>query len=213
MKKINIVIVGFGGHSRVILNILERDYKDYYKILGYIDKEKKDSSLKYLGNDDSLIKIYRKGISENVIMGMGKISLDSRRERIIQNLLEIGFNFPQVISKKAIINKDVVIGNGAQILDNVVINCNSTIGKFCIVNTSTVIEHDVFIDDYTHIGPNAVICGGTGIGKSCFIGANSTVIQNINIVDDVLIGAGSVVVKDIKKSGVYAGVPARKLKV
>ena len=34
----------------------------------------------------------------------------------------------------------------------------------------------------------------------------------VKIVDNVVIGAGSVVTKDIKKTGIYAGNPAKYLK-
>lgn len=212
MKKIDLIVIGLGGHSNVIINILERDYGSKFKILGYVDKEKKDTNLTYLGNDEHLVEIFQKGICENVIIGIGKTYINSKREEIIRNLLEIGFKFPKIISKKSIINKNVEIKEGTQVLDNVVVNCNSIIGRFCILNTSALVEHDVFIDDNTHIGPNAVVCGGTNIGKNCFVGANSTIIQNIKIADNVLIGAGGVVIKDIKVPGIYTGIPVRKVK-
>ena len=51
----------------------------------------------------------------------------------------------------------------------------------------------------------------TQIGNHVAIGTNATVLP-VNICDHVVIGAGSVVTKDITKSGVYCGNPVRLLR-
>ena len=48
----------------------------------------------------------------------------------------------------------------------------------------------------------------TMIGKNVSIGSNATILP-VEICDNVVIGAGSVVTKNITKSGIYAGNPAR----
>ena len=48
----------------------------------------------------------------------------------------------------------------------------------------------------------------TKIGNNVLIGSNSTILP-IEICDDVVIGAGSVVTKNIYKSGIYLGSPAK----
>lgn len=211
-KKKKVIIIGFGGHAKVILNILERDYGNFFDLIGYVDIEEKESDLNYIGDDEKLKKLYEKGICKELIIGIGKMQVESKREKLIEDFLKIGFKFPKIISKKSIINKNVKIGKGTQVLDNVLINCNSKIGKFCIINSSAVIEHDVLVGDYTHVAPGAVICGGSKIGKNCFIGANSTIVQSVKVCKNVLIGSGSLVQKDIKESGVYVGNPLVKIR-
>jgi len=51
----------------------------------------------------------------------------------------------------------------------------------------------------------------TQVGNRVSIGTNATVLP-VRICDDVVIGAGSVVTKDITRSGVYCGNPARFLR-
>ncbi len=51
----------------------------------------------------------------------------------------------------------------------------------------------------------------TSIGNNVSIGTNATVLP-VNVCDHVVIGAGSVVTKDITKSGVYCGNPARLIR-
>lgn len=47
------------------------------------------------------------------------------------------------------------------------------------------------------------------IGNNVFVGMNSLILCGVSICDNVIIGAGSVVSTSIKKSGVYAGNPAK----
>ena len=53
--------------------------------------------------------------------------------------------------------------------------------------------------------------GKVTIGNNVFIGAGTIVLYNVCIADNVIIGAGSVVSHDLKQSGVYVGVPAKRV--
>jgi len=87
-------------------------------------------------------------------------------------------------------------------------------------------NRSVVITNNTIIGKNASIMGqvtiGTGfetndfdirIGHNVQIGAGAKIIAKgtLRIADNVTIGANAVVVKDILKSGIYAGVPVRRI--
>ncbi|MFM7851885.1 MAG: DapH/DapD/GlmU-related protein, partial [Flammeovirgaceae bacterium] len=48
----------------------------------------------------------------------------------------------------------------------------------------------------------------THVGNGVSIGSNATILP-VSICDRVVIGAGSVVTKDIKSPGIYAGNPAK----
>jgi maltose O-acetyltransferase len=50
------------------------------------------------------------------------------------------------------------------------------------------------------------------IGDGCWIGAGSTVLPDVTIGDGVLIAAGAVVTTDCAADGLYAGVPARRVR-
>jgi acetyltransferase-like isoleucine patch superfamily enzyme len=53
---------------------------------------------------------------------------------------------------------------------------------------------------------------GIRVGDRCWIGARATILPGVTIGDDVVVAAGAVVTKDCASSGVYAGVPARRLR-
>lgn len=51
--------------------------------------------------------------------------------------------------------------------------------------------------------------GKVKIGNNVFIGVNTTILKGVEIADNIIIGANSLVNKNLMKSGVYAGNPAK----
>lgn len=116
-----------------------------------------------------------------------------------------------VIHPTAVIAEDVKIKVGTVVMANAVINPSAVIGRHCIVNTGAIVEHDNVIEDYVHISPGAHLAGMVSVGEGVWIGIGASVSNNVNLTSGCIVGAGTVVVKDIKESGTYVGVPARKL--
>ena len=65
--------------------------------------------------------------------------------------------------------------------------------------------------DYVHIAVGSHLCGTVSVGDGTWIGAGATVSNNVFICPDCMIGAGAVIVNDIRESGTYVGVPARRI--
>jgi len=110
----------------------------------------------------------------------------------------------------------VEIQKGVKIGQNCKIQSHSFICELVKIGDNCFVGHGVmFINDlFTNGGPangDKSLWKETSIGNNVSIGSNATILP-VNICDNVVIGAGSVVVKDINKSGVYAGNPARKIK-
>lgn len=108
------------------------------------------------------------------------------------------------------IQKGVIVGKGSKI------QSHSFICELVEIGTSCFIGHGVmFINDQFKIGRPANgdknLWKDTKVGNNVYIGSNSTILP-VDICNDVVIGAGSVVTKDIIKSGIYAGNPCRYLR-
>jgi acetyltransferase EpsM len=95
----------------------------------------------------------------------------------------------------------------------VCINTNATIGKHCIINTSSTIDHDCKIEDFVHVAPSSSLAGGVEVGEGSFIGLGAFIIQGIKIGKWCVIGAGSVVIRDVPDFSVVAGVPAKFIRI
>ena len=74
------------------------------------------------------------------------------------------------------------------------------------------IEHDVHIGDFCHISTGTMVNGEALVEDDCFVGSRSVLYNCISVCKNVVIAAGSIVNKDVVKSGVYAGNPIRFIK-
>jgi len=202
-NKEDIVILGFGGHAKSVADCLLRN--DAYHIAGYTDTHDCSNQFAYLGTDEELTSIYRKGIHK-AVLGVGFLGKSIIRDRLVQTAKEAGFEFPVIIDPSATIAKDVQIGEGTVVGKKAVINAASTIGDFCIVNTGAIIEHENVIDDYSHISVGAILCGNVSVGHHTFIGAGSTVIQGRKIGNNCIIGANSTILSDVEDNMKYYGI-------
>ncbi|MEJ8842201.1 acyltransferase [Lacibacter sp. H375] len=108
------------------------------------------------------------------------------------------------------IQKGVVIGNKCRIQSHSFICELVTIGDDCFIGHGVMFINDTFSEGKPAGGDHSK-WKKTDIGNHVSIGSNATILP-VSICDDVVIGAGAVVTKDIKKSGTYAGNPAKRLR-
>ncbi len=108
------------------------------------------------------------------------------------------------------IQKGVRIGARCRIQSHVFICELVTIGDDCFISHGAMFINDTFKTGGPARGDKS-LWKPTIIGKNVAIGTNATILP-VYICDNVVIGAGSVVTKDIKEPGIYAGNPARMLR-
>ncbi len=108
------------------------------------------------------------------------------------------------------IQKGVLVGERTKIQSHTFICELVTIGKDCFVGHGVMFINDLFLNGGPARG-NQALWKSTKIGNNVSIGSGSAILP-VNICDYVVIGAGSVVTKNIKESGVYAGNPAKKIR-
>lgn len=108
------------------------------------------------------------------------------------------------------IQKDVIIGSNTKIQSHSFVCELVTIGCNCFVGHGVMFINDLFTNGGPAQGDKSKWVK-TIIGDNVSIGSNATILP-IEICSNVVIGAGSVVTKNITKSGVYAGNPAKFLR-
>lgn len=210
MSNKKVVIIGAGGHAKVVADIVE---KRGDTILGFLDDniEKDTIIIKNYKVIGDLNNRFSMSILDNNIEFIIAIGDNKRRKEIAENTPNI--KFYTAIHPNAQLGLDVNIEEGTVIMANACINSSSKIGKHCIINTGAIIEHDNIIEDYVHISPNASLGGTVKVEECTHIGISATVKNNIKICDNVIIGAGAVVVKNILEKGTYIGLPAKKYNI
>jgi sugar O-acyltransferase (sialic acid O-acetyltransferase NeuD family) len=104
------------------------------------------------------------------------------------------------------------VGAGCFLAARSVVAPCARLGACVIVNHGAVVDHDVEVGDFSHVAPNVTLGGGARVGSRVLVGAGTAVLPGVSICDDTVIGAGSVVTENIAEPGVYAGVPARRVR-
>jgi len=108
------------------------------------------------------------------------------------------------------IQRNVIIGNDCKIQSHSFICELVSIGDNCFISHGAMFVNDLFSDGGP-AGGDTRKWKSTKIGNHVSIGTNATILP-VEICDNVVIGAGSVVTKNIKESGIYAGNPAKLIR-
>jgi UDP-perosamine 4-acetyltransferase len=203
------VILGGGGHARVIIDCLRLEGRCEPAMILDADSKLWGSEVDdvpVIGGDDRLAQLRDEGI-HHFVVGLGTGS----RARLFQMALTAGLQPTTVIHPRAMVSSRARIGAGAQIFAFAVVNPGAVLGTNVIINTAAIVEHDCALGDEVHVACGACLAGRVHVEEGAFIGAGSTVRPKVKIGAHAVVGAGAVVVKDVPPGEVVAGVPARKL--
>ena len=194
------IVLGSGGHSRVILENLYILNKKNIRLYDFNFSSKKNNLI-FKNKVNDFKKISKKEISKknNIFLAIGDNAL--RKKYFISYRDKI--NMPNLISKNSNISLLSKVGIANFFNHFCFIGPNVIIGDNNIINTKSLIEHDVKIGSHCHIGPDVKIGGGSFIGNNVMCGIGSILINKIKICSDVILGAGSIVTKNISKPGTY----------
>jgi sugar O-acyltransferase (sialic acid O-acetyltransferase NeuD family) len=202
-----IIIIGAGGHAVSVANVA---ISAGYKIAKFVDKNKKAD---YLLGVKIIVDISELDDLHNYeyCIAVGDNTL---RERIYNNLMKMHacIKFPPLIHQSAVISSFSYIGEGTIVMPHAVVGPNSTVGKFCIINTQSSIDHDCNMMDFSSIAPNAVTGGSVKIGYRSAISIGAVIKQGLQIGDDSVLGASSYLNKNLANNKVAYGIPAKEVR-
>ncbi len=207
-----ILIIGAGGHGRVILDILSHLYS--FEVMGFLDddpgvKGKYIDGKPVLGSTADSIKVRSQSGADSAVIAIGNNAI---RAAIFERFENEGFEMPFIIHPQAIISRNAKMGNGVIIMPGVTVNTGARIGRNVCINTGATVDHDCVIDDHAHIYPGANLAGGVHIGRLSYVGTNAAINPYISIGENSFIGSGAAVVEDMPADVVAVGVPAKVIK-
>ncbi len=207
-----IVIIGAGGHARVIFEIL--NYNRNIEVVAFIDNvirgsDERIMGIPVLGDHSVLPKLFKSGV-KGAIIGIGDNNI---RKAYFEKMENMGVELVNAIQPTAHIVHNAKIGRGVVIATGATIATGVEIGNNVIVNTGAIIEHEDILEDHVHIAPGTVLAGRVTVKEGAFIGAGAVVKEYVTIGENAIIGAGSVVLKDIPDNAVAVGSPAKVIKI
>ena len=206
----NIVLIGASEHAKVVMDVIEKEGK--YKIYGLIDSFKpageKVFGYEILGTEDKLVELFSSG---KVTSGLITIGDNWTRFQMAEKVLKLlpDFQFVSSVHPSANIARGVTIGVGSVLMAGVVVNSDSTIGDFCIMNTRSSLDHDSVMGDFSSLAPGATTGGKVAIGSFSVVSLGASVVHSVNIGEHTVLGAGALVLQDVPAHCVAYGVPAK----
>jgi sugar O-acyltransferase (sialic acid O-acetyltransferase NeuD family) len=202
-----LVIVGAGGHAKVVyeavrssypvLNITVIDDKPALQGTTFLDTKISNPAV-ITNNTELLVHV---AIGENMT-----------RKRVTQTFLDLGAQLFTVQHPAAILSKSACINPGCMLAASAIVGPETEVGMGAIINHAAVVDHDCVLGNWSHIAPRATLGGGVKIGEGVLIGAGAVVLYGRRVSDWAVVGAGAVVTRDVPAGQTVVGVPARARK-
>ena len=211
-KARTVILIGAGGHARVLLDVLARCG---VAVAGLTDADagkhgKLLAGVRVLGGDKVLDK--HPPASTILVNAMGSTESMSLRQKVYERLKAGGYRFLTLVHPSAVIASDAVLGEGVQVMAGAIVQPGAKIGVNSIVNTGAQVDHDCVIGAHVHLSPGVTLSGTVTVGDGTHVGTAATVVQGLRIGRGCLVAAGTVVTEDVADGERVAGVPARRIK-
>lgn len=202
------LIVGAGGHGRVVLEIL-RAQKTYTPV-GFIDANPAlagtdVAGLPVFGHVNVLSKLRQRRIQFAVIA----IGDNAARITYADTLRDNGFELVNAIHPTAVVSPSATLGSNVVVAAAAIIGTESRIADGVIVNTAAVVDHECEIGRGTHICPSAALAGRVRVGERAIVGLGAKIIPCMTVGNSATVGAGAVVIRDVPPFATVVGIPAR----
>lgn len=208
--KEKIVVIGNGGHAKVVIDILREMGR--YEIIGVTtDKKCSDDvfcNYPVLGDDDILCDLIRNGV-KNAAIGIGGFKDNTLRKKIYEETKTKGFKVISAIHPSAVISRSALLGEGDVIFPGVVINTDVHIGNNVVIATGSTIDHETVIKDNVLISAGVNVGAYATIEEGALLALGSKVVSGVRVGGNSLVAAGAVVINDVDQDSKVFGIPAR----
>lgn len=139
----------------------------------------------------------------DMFIAIGFTDLNSDRAKRFHEAKKKGYKLISYISSKAIVWKDLKIGENCMVLENSVVHPYVIIEDNVTIWSGNLISHHTHIHKNCFISAHVVIAGGVEIEENCFLGINSTIREHVKIARNCIIGANSLILNDTEENGAY----------
>jgi sugar O-acyltransferase (sialic acid O-acetyltransferase NeuD family) len=190
MSKLNLILIGAGGHAHACIDVIEQH--DQYRIAGLVGMPDEMDTL-HLGypiiaTDSDLAKLAKE--YQYAFIGLGQIQSPDCRIRLYQQAIELGFQLPVITAPTAHVSLHASVGSGSIVMHGAIVNADAKVGSNCIINTCALLEHGATVEDHCHVSTGAIINGDVHIGTGGFVGSGSIIKEGVTLGKGCIVGMG-----------------------
>lgn len=206
----DVVILGAGGHGKVVLDILRAQRQHH--VVGFLDADPalsgtKVGGIEVLGAVNLLARLKPQRV-RGAIVAIG----DNRtRRRYADEVLACGLELISAVHPSAVVASGATLDAGVVVAAGAVVGVEARIGRDAVINTGALVDHECVIGPASHICPGVALAGRVEVGAEAFIGIGARVIQCVKIGAGAMVAGGAVVIRDVPDGARVAGVPARAM--
>lgn len=214
MRKI--IIIGGKGNGTLVLSAIEEinEKKKEWDVLGFLNDNETDPISDYpiLGKIDR-VTVHKFLEDEDVYFYYALFSIKLNHKFLPKlHSLEIPLHrLATIIHPSTIISKDVKIGYGTCILQNVCISRFSTIGNFVQILPQAFLGTGATLDNFSYLAPKAYVGAYSYLKEGAYMGPASSLIEFKTMRKWSVAGMGAVVVEDVPQYSKVVGNPAREI--
>ena len=196
MQTKHLILLGGGGHAKVLLSMLMKQHNVPSAVCAMqAPQSAMFSAIPFLGDDSAILQYPAE--TTLLINGVGALPGSKARQQLFDRFSALGYRFASVIAKEAQVDPHCTLGEGVQIMPGAIVNADSHIADNVIINTAAIVEHDCVLRRHTIVSPGAILCGGVNCGENSYIGAGATVIQGLTLGSNSIVAAGTTVVRNL----------------
>jgi sugar O-acyltransferase (sialic acid O-acetyltransferase NeuD family) len=204
------VIIGAGGHGRVVLDIFRQAHQT--DPVGFLDANpeilgQRVDGVKVIAGTTAVPSLTAQGI-DSAIVAIGD---NATRNMYAQTLRAHGIRLVNAIHPKSNVASTARIGQNVVIAAGALVCAHCTIADSVVLNTGSIVDHESSIGRAAHICPGARLAGRVTVDDFAFVGIGATIIQCLTIGRGSVVGAGAVVLQDVEPFTTVVGVPARMI--
>lgn len=205
-----LLIIGARGFGREVYD-LAMDCIEAgadFEVKGFLD-DKMDALDGYKNYPPiiSSVEEYNPQQDDVFVCGLGQ---PEWRKYYIDMVLAKGGKFVTLVGPKAIVRRNVEIGEGCLITNFSTLSVDTIIGNYaCIIRS--FIGHDAKVGEYSVLSGGVALNGYCEVGNEAYIGSQATIAPHKKIGYQSFVGIGSVVIRDVKDGVKVFGNPAKKI--
>jgi len=203
-SKKSVVVYGAGKGGATVYETLKLGSE--FEVVAFFDDSISGS---FLGKPVYNINKKRALLKENVNRLIIAIANGKKRCMIGNDLEKNGFELINAIHPNSFISPSAKLGKGNHIKSGAVIDTNSLVGNYNIIDNGVIIAHDNNIGDGCHLAPGCVLGSSIEISNYSILGIGSSISTKVKIGKGCIVSLNSSVNNNIGDNSLVEGVPGK----